>query len=156
MRDNSERKVFTGRHMAMIMIAFFGVVIAVNLVMARFAVTTYGGLVVDNSYVASQHYNEWLHRADQQERLGWDQSARLEQDRHIRLEMRKDGKPLDGLRVTATLMHPLGVEEPKTITFAPMIDGSLRSNEAVPQGRWRLDFAVQRGDDEARYREELK
>jgi hypothetical protein len=54
---------FTGRHMAMIMIAFFGVVIAVNVLMARFAVSTFGGVVVENSYVASQHFNRWLDEA---------------------------------------------------------------------------------------------
>ena len=40
------KRPFTGRHMAAILIAGFGVVIAVNLVMARFAVTTFGGVVV--------------------------------------------------------------------------------------------------------------
>ena len=33
---------FTGRHMAAILVAFFGVVIVVNLIMARFAVGTFG------------------------------------------------------------------------------------------------------------------
>ena len=156
MNDDSERKVFTGRHMAAVMIAFFGVVIVVNLIMARFAITTYGGLVVDNSYVASQHYNEWLQRAEAQDRLGWAQSARLDADRYVCLDVTKDGKPLDGLTITATLMHPLGVEPARPIRFEPMLDGSLRSTTAAPQGRWRLEFSVKRGSDEARYREELK
>ncbi|MGE0776676.1 MAG: FixH family protein, partial [Sphingomonadaceae bacterium] len=51
---------FTGRHMAIILIAFFGVVIAVNFYMARMAIGTFGGTVVDNSYVASQRFNGWL------------------------------------------------------------------------------------------------
>ena len=62
---------FTGRHMAMIMIAFFGVVIAVNVLMARFAVSTFGGVVVENSYVASQHFNRWLDEARVEGALGW-------------------------------------------------------------------------------------
>src|SRR3546814_3241852 len=66
MTDKRERRPFTGRHAAMILIAFFGVVISVNIVMASFALSTFGGTVVDNSYVASQHYNEWLARADAQ------------------------------------------------------------------------------------------
>ena len=43
---------FTGRHMAAIMVAFFGVVIAVNVYMARLATSTFTGVVVENSYVA--------------------------------------------------------------------------------------------------------
>ena len=70
MTDKRERKAFTGRHAAMILVAFFGTVIGVNMVMASFALSTFGGTVVDNSYVASQHYNEWLARADAQDRLG--------------------------------------------------------------------------------------
>ena len=42
-------KAFTGRHMAAIMVAFFGVIIAVNFTMARFATATFGGRVVENS-----------------------------------------------------------------------------------------------------------
>src|SRR3546814_2526847 len=66
MTDQPVQKRFTGRHAAMILVAFFGVVIAVNIVMASFALSTFGGTVVDNSYVASQHYNQWLARADAQ------------------------------------------------------------------------------------------
>jgi nitrogen fixation protein FixH len=39
---------FTGWHMTTILVAFFGVVIAVNFFMARMAVGTFGGTVVDN------------------------------------------------------------------------------------------------------------
>ena len=53
---------FTGYHATMIIVAFFAVVVGVNMVMARFALSTFGGTVVDNSYVASQKYNEWLKR----------------------------------------------------------------------------------------------
>jgi nitrogen fixation protein FixH len=48
---------FTGKHMLATMVAFFGVIITVNLIMARFAVTTWSGLVVPNTYVASQQFN---------------------------------------------------------------------------------------------------
>ena len=50
-------RTFTGRHMAAIMVGFFGVIIAVNFTMARFATATFGGRVVENSYVASQEFN---------------------------------------------------------------------------------------------------
>ena len=69
--SRSVARPFTGRHMAAIMIAFFGVVITVNVVMARFASSTFGGVVVDNSYVASQHFNRWLDEASAERQLGW-------------------------------------------------------------------------------------
>ena len=51
---------FTGRHMAIIMVAFFGVIIAVNLTMATLASRSWTGLVVKNSYVESQKFNSVL------------------------------------------------------------------------------------------------
>ena len=63
---------FTGRHMTAILVVFFGVVIAVNFTMARYARATFGGLVVENSYVASQEFNQWLDEAEAGDALGWD------------------------------------------------------------------------------------
>ena len=45
---------FTGFHMLACMIVFFGVIVAVNLTMATLASQSWTGLVVKNSYVASQ------------------------------------------------------------------------------------------------------
>lgn len=156
MSDDKAGKPFTGRHMAMILIAFFGVVIIVNLVMARFAVTTFGGKVVENSYVASQHYNEWLERAEAQERLGWERVIGVDPDRHVRLAVRKDGAALTGLAVTATLNHPLGRAAPVPVRFVAAPDGSLRSAAPLPAGRWRIDLSVRHGADTAHYRTELQ
>ncbi len=61
-------KPFTGRKFLMIVIAFFAVVIAVNVTMAVKAVKTFPGLEVSNSYVASQTFDK--DRAAQ-EALGW-------------------------------------------------------------------------------------
>ncbi len=49
---------FTGRHMLIIMISFFGIVIAVNIGLAVMASRTFTGLVVENSYVASQTFDK--------------------------------------------------------------------------------------------------
>ena len=156
MTEKRERGPFTGRHAAMILVAFLGTVIGVNMVMASFALSTFGGTVVDNSYVASQHYNEWLARADAQDRLGWDNSVTVDRDRHVRLTVRKDGAPMKGLRIVATLRHPLGRAPARAMRFVAAADGALRSLEALPAGRWQLDLSVHRGADEARYRIDLK
>lgn len=61
-------KPLTGRKVLMIAVGAFGVIITVNLVMAWQAVSTFPGLEVDNSYVASQQFDK--NRAAQ-EALGW-------------------------------------------------------------------------------------
>lgn len=65
----------TGRHVLIITLSAFGVIIAVNLVMAFLAVGSFPGLEVKNSYVASQQFDR--ERAAQQH-LGW--TARASQD----------------------------------------------------------------------------
>lgn len=59
---------FTGRKMGIVMVSFFGVIMAVNFLMAYKAVSTFPGLEVKNSYVASQKFDTI--RAAQQE-LNW-------------------------------------------------------------------------------------
>ncbi|WP_371225557.1 FixH family protein [Roseovarius sp. 2305UL8-3] len=58
----------TGKHVLIGFVAAFGVIIAVNLVLAYSAVKTFPGLEVKNSYVASQQFDE---RRDAQMSLGW-------------------------------------------------------------------------------------
>ncbi len=62
---------FTGRHMLLLMLAFFGVIIIVNLTMATVASRSWTGLVVKNSYVASQAFNRELEQAKLQAARGW-------------------------------------------------------------------------------------
>ena len=58
----------TGRHVLAITVSAFAVIIAVNLTLAYRAVSTFPGLEVKNSYVASQGFNA---RKAAQEALGW-------------------------------------------------------------------------------------
>lgn len=137
-------KPFTGRHMAIILISFFGVVIAVNVVMARLATSTFGGTVVDNTYVASQHFNRWLDEADRQNTLGW--SASLSRSEGGKLAVRMTGAPAYA-RLTAVARHPLGHAPDQTLTFSTRGDGTYRSQERLPAGRWIIRLSAQSGSD---------
>ena len=156
MTDKLPPRTFTGWHMTAILVGFFGVVIVVNLVMAHFALSTFGGKVVENSYVASQQYNDWLARADAQDRLGWTRKVALDGDRHVRMAFYRDDIPLEGLRVAATISHPLGQAPSRPMRFEAGMDGAVRSVEALPEGRWRLDLVVRHAGEEARYRIDLR
>ena len=63
---------FTGKHALLLFVGAFGVIIAVNIVLAVSAVRTFPGLEVKNSYVASQEFDK---RRKAQEALGWTVSA---------------------------------------------------------------------------------
>jgi nitrogen fixation protein FixH len=57
-----------GRDVLVFTVGAFGIIIAVNLVMAYKAVSTFPGLEVKNSYVASQGFDQ---RRAEQQALGW-------------------------------------------------------------------------------------
>jgi nitrogen fixation protein FixH len=142
-------KRFTGYHMAGILIAFFGVVIAVNMVMATYATRTFGGAVVDNSYVASQHFNRWLGEARAQQKLGWEPRLGVDQRRRVTLAL-----TVEGAAVTGLAEHPLGREPSVPLGF--VADGRrYRSIEALPAGRWKVRLVVRRGGEQARLVETL-
>ena len=146
-------RTFTGRHMAAILVVVFGNVIAVNFTMARFARATFGGIVVENSYVASQQFNHWLDEAEAEHALGWDAVAAWRPDGRLAVTL-QGAPPHAG--VTATVRHPLGRAPDRDFTFDPA--GNLRfvSREVLPEGRWLLRLEVKAGDQIWRREEELR
>jgi nitrogen fixation protein FixH len=142
---------FTGWHMTGIMIAFFGVVITVNMIMAVSATRTFGGKVVENSYVASQQFNEWLAAARAQEKLGWKHRLSLNADRRLSVAISNtEGS------VEAYARHPLGREAEVQLRFVPEGEGRFRSAEALPRGRWNIHMIIRRGSDAARFIETVQ
>jgi len=129
-------RAFTGRHMAAILIAFFTVVIAVNVMMARYAVSTFGGLVVDNSYVASQQFNGWLAKARKEKALGWSVDLRRGRRLHLEVTLSDADGPLTSAQITALARHPLGGRAERDLTFRPLGNGRYESRETLPPGRW--------------------
>lgn len=127
---------FTGRHMAITIVGFFLVVIVVNMVMARLASSTFGGVVVENSYVASQHYNRWLAEARAQDALGWDAKASRLPDGRLALAL--SGLPQGPVTATVIARHPLGRLPERRLVLTGPGDARLISAEALPTGRWRL------------------
>lgn len=123
---------FTGRHITLILVTFFGIVIAVNVTMAYFASSTFGGLVVDNSYVASQKFNGWLEKARTEKALGWSLEATRAPDHHVAVTL----MGVANARVTAQVRHPLGRAPERALTFRALGDGRYESTEALPAGRW--------------------
>ena len=149
------KRKFTGRHMLAIMLGFFGVVIAVNVTMATLAARTFGGTVVDNSYVASQRFNRWLAEGRAQERLGWTARLGLDDSRRIRVEVADRIGALGGAEVDAVARHPLGRASDVTLRLRPTGDGIYVSQARLPAGRWQIHLTVRRGADDLRLIETL-
>lgn len=135
---------FTGRHIAAILVAFFGVVIAVNVAMARYAVGTFGGVVVENSYVASQEFNGWLDEAAREKALGWGAEVKRQSDGTVVVAI--TGAPPQGLVLSGDAWHPLGQQPDRELAFRPLGEGRFVSSAALPAGRWTLRLEARTAD----------
>jgi nitrogen fixation protein FixH len=136
---------FTGWHMFAILAAFFGVVIVVNVYMARLASGTFSGVVVTNSYEASQHYNQWLDEAAREKALGWKVSVARLADGRVSVRIAGNGTtpvPAKGV-LSGEAWHPLGRVADRAVSFIAQTDGSYRSFDPLPDGRWKLRMRLE-------------
>ena len=134
---------FTGKHMAAVLVGGFAIVVAVNFTMASLATHGFSGVVVENSYVASQKYNGWLEEAARQEATGWDLEAARGDDGHIVVEAL--GAPSTA-SLSGEARHPLGHRVDRTLAFVRGEDGRFVSAEPIDAGRWTLRLTLSDGD----------
>ena len=138
---------FTGWHMLAVVFTFFGVIIAVNGLMAAAATGTFPGLIVKNSYVASQNYNDVLARARAQSEAGWSLELAAPGGL-IAVRILDDfGAVRRDLEVTAFAGRPSSTRYDRLIELAEAAD-SYRPADMLPAGQWQVDV-------EARFRGEL-
>lgn len=132
-------KPFTGWHMLAIMVAFFGVIIAVNLLMATLANTSWTGLVVQNTYVASQQFNERVADARAQAALGWKGTLTIANGdiRYKLVDASGSAIPVEG--VTASFRRPAYEGEDWQATLARDADGVFSTVAPVRDGIWIVD-----------------
>jgi len=135
---------FTGRHMMLLMVAFFGVVVLVNLLMAHLALGTFGGTVVDNSYVASQRYNTWLAAGREQAKLGWTTKLDRDADGHVVLKATTGSDPLTGASISGVAHPPLGRKADISLVFEETGAGTYRVRQPLPEGRWQVHILFAR------------
>ncbi|SKA32557.1 FixH family protein [Consotaella salsifontis] len=131
----TKTREFTGTHMAVIMVLFFGVVIAVNFTMAFIATGTWSGLVVENSYVESQLFNEKLAAARRQQALGW--TAKFDvHERRVTVDLRdpQGNPPADKARIVMT--RPTTDTDDHVLNAALDTDGRLTAETNLGPGLW--------------------
>jgi nitrogen fixation protein FixH len=136
-------KQLTGRQVLAMLLAFFGVIVGVNGLMAYFANSTWSGLIVANGYVASQSFDQDLARAKAQEALGWNVGFTFGEDR-IRLTFADArGAKIDGLSITGNLERTVTDKEDQNLTFAAMGSGVYSAPARLSQGVWEVEVRAE-------------
>ena len=143
----NDQNPLTGWHVAGIVFLFFGTIIGVNAVMAFAATTTFPGLVVQNSYVSSQHYNEMLAAAREQDAAGWRDELAAENG-ILRFSLATAaGSSAQGLTVTAHVGRPSTTREDRALAFMSAAAGRYEATEPLSPGLWDVDLEARRGEE---------
>lgn len=130
---------FTGYHMLGVIVLFFGTIISVNMFLAFSASSTWTGLIVKNTYVESQNFNETLDRLEKQKALGWQATVTTQEGEIVVALANKDGLALENAIVTANLGRPVHEGEDSLLSFKQGSHG-YTAPAVLNAGLWRLQI----------------
>jgi nitrogen fixation protein FixH len=117
-------------------VAFFAVVIGVDGAFLTLAYRTHPGQVAPRPYEAGLIYNAELERLRVQEAIGWRAALEARPDAVIVLLRDRDGQPLRGLKVTATLLRPATEQGRSLLTLTETAPGQYSGARAGLSGVW--------------------
>ena len=152
--QSPRRGEFTGRHMLFAMLAFFGVIVTVNMTMAVLAGRTWTGLVVKNSYVASQFYNEELEAAQRQEARGWRSRLTYEGGKIAFNLADRTGQPVILTDLVVALGRPAFEQQDHTLPLRHIGNGSYVASTSLGAGIWAA--RITGGSGETAYRRDSR
>jgi nitrogen fixation protein FixH len=134
-------RTLTGRHVLAGFVAFFGLVIGVNVTMAVLAGRSWTGLLTDNVYVASQRYDDVLAAERQTQALGLTLAVT---DAGGRLSFALEGAAPAAL-VSVRAERPVGEHEDRAVDLVRTAASTWTAREKLPHGAWNLTLVVAAG-----------
>jgi nitrogen fixation protein FixH len=144
----SAGRPLTGRAVLLMLLAFFAVVIAVNLVLAHAAISTFGGVATSSSYEAGLNFSAEAAAAAAQDALHWRVDGHLAETgasrRLIISAADANGTPLTHLAVNARFLHPADMRHDVIATMEETAPGTYSGTAAIGAGQWTLDLTIDR------------
>ncbi|MGI9384018.1 MAG: FixH family protein [Methyloligellaceae bacterium] len=129
----------TGRHVLLALIAFFGVMLAVNGIFFYYAVKTFNGVETTDAYRKGLDYDRRVSEAGAQAQRGW-QGALDYDRRHKRLSLRlkdREGFAVPDLTVTAEIGRPATDRFDRIMPLDHVGPGLYRgAAERLEPGQW--------------------
>ncbi len=159
MNENSDYqpggRPLTGRSVLMMLLAFFGIMLLANFIMARQAVKTFSGLDADNPYDSGLAYNKEIASAKTQAALGWGVDLTRTADgaaTQLTATVKdKAGQPVSGLDVTMRFLYPSTRKFDQQVTAAAVADGVYSGSAQLKPGNWEVEVDFTR-NGERQYR----
>src|SRR6266568_2945702 len=143
-KSSHSPRPLTGRKVLFMLVAFFGVVIAVNMTMMKLAILTLPGTEVDSAYSAGLAYEKEITAAHDQDARNWKVDAHVQRSGQggatLQIEARdKNGQPMSGLKFQGRFERPTDRRADLPVTLAEVGIGIYRgSAPAIAPGQWDL------------------
>lgn len=145
-------RTLNGRHVLLALLGFFGVVLAVNVVLIYKAESTFGGVDTDDAYRKGLAYNERIAAAEEQAELGWHGNLDyVRNTRHMRLTLTDtSGGPVPGLTVTAQLQRPVTNRYDQELSLTQTGADTYEADvSGLAPGWWTVDVRAHHGPENA-------
>jgi len=145
---SGERRL-TGRSVFIMLVAFFGLVVIVNVVMVDAAISTFGGVDTPSSYQAGLNFKKEEAEANAQRALGWEVDGHLSpavsgpSTLTVKI-VDGTGEPVSDVDVAARLEHPVDARHDVVFAMSPVGHGTFSGQAGTSAGQWRLDIDVTR------------
>ena len=137
---------FTGWHMLGLMVLFFGTIITVNATMAYLAGSSWSGLIVKNTYVASQHFDDDVARVEAMKARGWTSAIEVD-TQTVRYTLANAlGTPVVTDRVTVAFSRPAVEDQDRLIELQAREDGSYAAGHGLAAGQWLVKATATKDD----------
>ncbi len=129
---------FTGWHMLIITVSFFAVVFGMNLFLAISANRAWTGLVVKNTYTASQEYNSKLAATRAQHAMGWTSDIEIRDGKFLFRLIDGEERPIIADKVVAQINRPVGTKDDVKLELQYVGDGFYSSALNISSGVWNI------------------
>ncbi len=161
MMETVKGKKLQGKHVLYILLGFFGVMVAVNGVFVFFALTSFSGLSVQDSYKRGLNYNIEIKSAEYQSARGWKVDLGVDAlgGNRVLISLKlkdKNGKNISRLGAVATLHRPLGAIKDISQTMLKSKGSFETEFEVDTTGQWDLVIEVAGGGYDQPYRLEKR
>jgi nitrogen fixation protein FixH len=132
----------SGRHVLLAVIAFFGVIIAVNAYFLVAAYRTFPGQVSETPYEDGVGFNRTVAQRRAQAELGWSATATTTAQ-GVEVDLRdRAGQPLQGLKVEGVLRRPATQAGQISLKFTEASAGRYVAKAGPGSGAWDLHFVA--------------
>lgn len=142
-QDFMSERAITGRHVLYGLIAFFGLIFAVNGVFLYQALSTHTGVVANEPYRKGLAYNDRIAADLVQTGSGWTDGIALSEGAD-RLEFKltdRDSRPVTGLAVTARIGRPSTVAHDRQYDLRETAPGRYAASfDRLDTGTWQADI----------------